>query len=77
MSYIQQTAEQSVISLMKELATKSNNNLLDTNELSYFEAIDQMDDGTKIKLNIQINKQTGMTCFDFTGTGDYLYIINT
>jgi len=69
MSFIQQTAEQSVINLMKELATKSNNNLKDTNELSHFEAIDQMDDGTKLKLVIEINKHTGIACFDFTGTG--------
>lgn len=67
MSYIQQTAEQSVRILMKEMSLKSNS--LDTQDLSHFKATDSMDDNTKINLSITVNKNTGDAIFDFTGTG--------
>lgn len=66
MKYIQQTAEQSVRSLMKEMSLKSDHNF---DEFSYLGSIDRMDDNTKIKLLVKINRFTGSTVFDFTGTG--------
>lgn len=33
------------------------------------EAEDQMDDGTPIKLRVQINEQEGSAVFDFSGSG--------
>ena len=67
MFYIQQTAEQSVRNLMKEMSIKSKNE--DNDELSYFKAQDSMDDNTKINLSVTIHKSTGNAIFDFTGTG--------
>ena len=38
-----------------------------------FEAEDFMDDGTRIKLGITINPDTGSAKFDFTGTSPQAY----
>lgn len=42
-------------------------------EIDQVTAEDFLDDGTKIKLTIEINRQTGGAIFDFTGTGHEIY----
>ena len=60
MGFIQHNAETSVRAMLKSFA-KSNG--------SRAEAIDHMDDGTAIKLTIDIDEESGSAIFDFTGTG--------
>jgi 5-oxoprolinase (ATP-hydrolysing) len=43
------------------------------NEIDTVTAEDFLDDGTKIKLTIEINRQTGTAIFDFNGTGQEIY----
>ena len=38
-------------------------------KIAVLKAVDQMDDGTEIKVAISINKEDGSTSVDFTGTG--------
>ena len=64
MNYIQQNAELSVRQLLKTVAAERGN---------IFSAEDYMDDGTKIKLQIEINPQEGSAVFDFSGTGIEVY----
>ena len=60
MHFIQRNAEQSVRAMLKDFAKEHG---------SRAEAIDYMDDGTPIKLTIDIDEETGSALFDFTGTG--------
>lgn len=60
MHFIQHNAELSVRNMLKEFAR---------NHGSRADAVDYMDDGTPIKLTIDIDKETGSATFDFTGTG--------
>lgn len=60
MKFIQQNAEVSVRSMLKDFAKEHG---------STAHAIDHMDDGTPIELTITIDKDTGDAVFDFTGTG--------
>jgi len=60
MYFIQNNAEKSVRNMLKEFAERHG---------SHVEAIDHMDDGTPIKLKIDIDDSTGDAVFDFTGTG--------
>ncbi|XP_065098755.1 5-oxoprolinase [Paramisgurnus dabryanus] len=65
MGYIQSNAELAVRDMLKDFAHRRQQ------ETGSFEvkAEDQMDDGTLIKLKVQINEEQGSAVFDFTGTG--------
>jgi 5-oxoprolinase (ATP-hydrolysing) len=60
MNFIQKNAENSVRHMLKDFARENG---------SHVEALDHMDDGTPIKLRIDIDESTGDAVFDFTGTG--------
>jgi len=62
---IQSTAETAVRNLLRDL-----HSCFDGQPL---EAVDYMDDGTPIRLKIQIDKATGSATFDFEGTGPEVY----
>ena len=61
MRSIQQNAENSVRALLKDVSKR-----FEGQDLS---AVDYMDDGSPIKLNVQIDAEKGEAVFDFTGTG--------
>ncbi|KAK3559078.1 hypothetical protein QTP86_002994 [Hemibagrus guttatus] len=65
MGYIQSNAELAVRDMLREFAhrRREQSSSLDV------EAEDQMDDGTPIKLRVQINEQEGSAVFDFSGSG--------
>ncbi|KAG7488428.1 hypothetical protein MATL_G00033850 [Megalops atlanticus] len=65
MGYIQSNAELAVRDMLKEFARRRRQQ---RGSLEV-EAEDQMDDGTQIKLRIQINEEEGSAVFDFSGTG--------
>jgi 5-oxoprolinase (ATP-hydrolysing) len=65
MQYIQENAEIAVRDMLKEIAAKA---LADTGT-TRLGAEDFMDDGTRIKVSIDIDKANGSATFDFTGTG--------
>jgi 5-oxoprolinase (ATP-hydrolysing) len=60
MKFIQANAEHTVRLMLKEFAAKHGNMV---------SAVDYMDDGSPIKLAIEIDPETGSAVFDFTGTG--------
>ncbi|RAH55986.1 5-oxo-L-prolinase [Aspergillus piperis CBS 112811] len=62
---IQATAETAVRNLLKDLHKKFGGQPL--------EAVDYMDDGTPIKLEVTINGEDGSALFDFDGTGPEVY----
>uniref|UniRef100_A0A9J8D715 5-oxoprolinase, ATP-hydrolysing n=1 Tax=Cyprinus carpio carpio TaxID=630221 RepID=A0A9J8D715_CYPCA len=64
MGYIQSNAELAVRDMLKDFARRRRQ---ETSSLEV-EAEDQMDDGTRIRLKVQIDEQ-GSAVFDFTGTG--------
>ncbi|XP_076146266.1 5-oxoprolinase [Alosa pseudoharengus] len=65
MGYIQSNAELAVRDMLKEFARRRRQQ---TGSLEV-ESEDHMDDGTPIRLRVQINEQEGSAVFDFTGTG--------
>lgn len=65
MHAIQDTSEQAVRALLKKFAVRNNGQPL--------VALDHMDDGTPVALKITIDKETGASTFDFTGTGPEVY----
>ena len=65
MRNIQSNAEQSVRSLLKDVASRFSGRDLT--------AVDFMDDGTPIHLKITISAEKGEAVFDFTGTGPEVY----
>mmetsp|Transcript_16483 Transcript_16483/g.35896 ORF Transcript_16483/g.35896 Transcript_16483/m.35896 type:complete len:1053 (+) Transcript_16483:21-3179(+) len=60
MQFIQKNAEQTVRLMLKEFAAKTGTKVC---------AVDYMDDGSPIKLTVEIDPETGDAVFDFTGTG--------
>mmetsp|Transcript_28717 Transcript_28717/g.37536 ORF Transcript_28717/g.37536 Transcript_28717/m.37536 type:complete len:302 (-) Transcript_28717:350-1255(-) len=60
MTFIQENAEHSVRTMLKDFA-KSNGGRA--------HAIDHLDDGSPIELTVEIDIETGNAIFDFTGTG--------
>lgn len=65
MGAIQDSAELATRNLFKNLSKKFHENKIS--------AIDYMDDGTPIQLEVTIDKNTGSAIFDFTGTGPQVY----
>lgn len=65
MGYIQSNAELAVRDMLKEFAQRGQQQ---TGSLEV-ESEDFMDDGTPIRLRVQINEEEGSAVFDFTGTG--------
>lgn len=65
MQEIQGVSELAVRSLLKRIAKQNHGNAL--------EAVDHMDDGTPIRLKVDIDQGTGQATFDFTGTGSEVY----
>lgn len=66
---IQENAERSVRQLLKTVIE----NQKSSNGANMLVAEDQIDDGTVIKLKIDIDGETGNAVFDFTGTGPQVY----
>ncbi len=66
MKHIQNTAEQSVRNLMKELSAKNSSN--PTDPFVHLKEEEYMDDGSVINLSVKIKKSDGSALFDFTGT---------
>ncbi|XP_074550133.1 5-oxoprolinase [Halichoeres trimaculatus] len=65
MGYIQSNAELAVRDMLRDFARRRRQQ---TGSLEV-ESEDFMDDGTPIRLRIQINEEKGSAVFDFTGTG--------
>ncbi|XP_029313101.1 5-oxoprolinase [Cottoperca gobio] len=65
MGYIQSNAELAVRDMLKDFARRRRQQ---TGSLEV-ESEDFMDDGTAIRLRVQINEEEGSAVFDFTGTG--------
>lgn len=65
MGAIQDSAELATRKLFKKLVKKFSENRIS--------AVDYMDDGTPIHLEVTINEQDGSAVFDFTGTGPEVY----
>nr|XP_015209776.1 PREDICTED: 5-oxoprolinase isoform X1 [Lepisosteus oculatus] len=65
MGYIQSNAELAVRDMLKEFARLRRQQ---TGSLEV-ESEDHMDDGTPIRLRVQINEEEGSAVFDFSGTG--------
>nr|XP_040023452.1 5-oxoprolinase isoform X1 [Gasterosteus aculeatus aculeatus] len=65
MGYIQSNAELAVRDMLKDFARRRRQQ---TGSLEV-ESEDFMDDGTAIRLRVQINEEEGSAAFDFTGTG--------
>uniref|UniRef100_A0A8C5EKS9 5-oxoprolinase, ATP-hydrolysing n=1 Tax=Gouania willdenowi TaxID=441366 RepID=A0A8C5EKS9_GOUWI len=65
MGYIQSNAELAVRDMLRDFAGKRRQQ---TGSLEV-ESEDFMDDGTPIRLRVQINEEEGSALFDFTGTG--------
>jgi 5-oxoprolinase (ATP-hydrolysing) len=64
MTFIQNNAEQTVRSMLRDFAATHGTRA---------SALDYMDDGSPIKLSIEIDATTGSAVFDFTGTGPQVY----
>ncbi|OCT77308.1 5-oxoprolinase isoform X2 [Xenopus laevis] len=69
MAHIQANAEVAVRNMLRDFAEcwESQKGALEV------ESVDYMDDGSPIKLKVQINKQEGSAVFDFTGSGYEVY----
>jgi 5-oxoprolinase (ATP-hydrolysing) len=65
MTAIRKNAEESVRELLKTFSVRFRGQPL--------EAVDYLDDGTRLQLKITINGETGGAKFDFTGTGPEAY----
>uniref|UniRef100_A0AAX7SRL5 5-oxoprolinase, ATP-hydrolysing n=1 Tax=Astatotilapia calliptera TaxID=8154 RepID=A0AAX7SRL5_ASTCA len=65
MGYIQSNAELAVRDMLRDFARRRRQ---ETGSLEV-ESEDFMDDGTPIRLRVQINEEEGSAVFDFTGTG--------
>ncbi|KAM8966221.1 5-oxoprolinase [Pelodytes ibericus] len=69
MTHIQSNAEVAVRDMLKEFADRWERQ---TGALEV-ESVDHMDDGSPIKLRVQINKDEGSAMFDFSGSGHEVY----
>jgi N-methylhydantoinase B/oxoprolinase/acetone carboxylase alpha subunit len=65
MGFIRDNAEFAVRNLLRQVATERG-----TKELH---ALDYLDDGTPIELNVTIDEEEGSAVFDFEGTGPEIY----
>jgi 5-oxoprolinase (ATP-hydrolysing) len=65
MRHIRENAELAVRNLLRETSRRYAGRAL--------EAVDYMDDGSPIRLCINIDEKTGSATFDFTGTGPQVY----
>lgn len=65
MLWIRDNAELAVRNLLKRVAQAQKTNKL--------HAIDHLDDGTPIELNVTIDEENGSAIFDFEGTGPEIY----
>ncbi|XP_011204171.2 5-oxoprolinase [Bactrocera dorsalis] len=65
MNYIQQNAEVAVRDMLKEIAQ----NVLQRNGTTTLEGVEFMDDGSPIKLRVEIDPVQGNAICDFTGSG--------
>ncbi|KAM9308642.1 5-oxoprolinase [Gastrophryne carolinensis] len=69
MAHIQANAEVAVREMLKEFAARWERQ---TGALQV-ESVDYMDDGSPIKLTVQINKEEGSALFDFSGSGHEVF----
>jgi len=68
MHHVQNSAEQAVRDMLKEISLKYDLKPIDT-----LHATDYMDDGSPITLALTINRENGSATFDFSGTGLEVY----
>ena len=68
MNYIQENAETAVRRMLYNFSLKQG-----LEEVGSVSACDYMDDGTRIQLQITIDRKDGSAVFDFTGTGPQVY----
>lgn len=61
MKFIQENAEASVRTMLKDLSEKQ-----ELKEIDTVQAIDYMDDGSMIQLHLTIDRTKGEALFDFT-----------
>jgi len=69
MGYIQDNAETAVRDLLKTVAQS----LTDKGNSTKLQAVDYMDDGSRICLSVEINSQERRAKFDFTGTSEQVW----
>lgn len=69
MNYIQQNAEVAVRDMLKEIA----HNVLNRDGTTTLEGVDFMDDGSPIKLRVEIDPVQGSAICDFTGSGSEVW----
>ena len=71
MHYIQLTAEKAVRNMLKEVSKRADQATSDGSGRGsrVLRAADAMDDGTPMKLRVEIDAEKGSALFDFTGTG--------
>ncbi len=76
MGYIQAAAESAVRELLKDVAARCISSSSSgggggssSSNFAVLEAVDYMDDGTPIRLQVTIDITQGSAVFDFTGTG--------
>lgn len=69
MNYMQKNAEECVRDMLKEIALDT---IKRTGQAELY-AEEKMDDGTKICLKVNIDKEKGSAVFDFSGTGFEVY----
>lgn len=62
------TAEKAVRDLLRHVAKRSEGKPL--------QAVDWLDDGTQLVLNLSINADDGSAVFDFTGTSPQMYVVS-
>lgn len=65
MGHIQENAELSVRNMLREVGTKQ----LAKTKSPVLEAVDYLDDGSPLKIKVQINIKDGSAVIDFSGTG--------
>ncbi len=64
MHHIQENAENAVRGMLKQVAAR----LFHADQAVVLQAEDRLDDGSLIRLQLNIDQNTGQACFDFTGT---------
>eukprot|EP00127_Corallochytrium_limacisporum_P003388 Clim_evm16s149 gene=Clim_evmTU16s149 len=73
MKHIQHNAEFAVRDMLREVCRRHEDHYDATTGKCVLNAVDSMDDGTQIKLQVTIDPKTGDAHFDFTGTGEEVY----
>ncbi len=73
MEEVQQNCELAVRKVLKEIGRKKLTELGENNNVVQLNAVDFMDDGSRIQLAISIDVDSGSATFDFSGTSGQVY----